>query len=310
MSVGMQIEIYVNETKEHGGIKVGESESSLDGYVASVVLPDGVELGPYQLLARAVGNDDYNESWSDPDITVFSGSGLELTGPSEVTIDVEATFTGNLSDDAGEAVADTNLAVFIDGEASPSVKTDSSGEFSFSSTFDSSGDHWVEVGVQGQEFLLDNRARLNFQVTLPTETVLHAPAIVEVGQEFRITGELRDVRGNPLSGESVHVQVGERPEQTVATDSSGNFEFSDTISGPGEFTLSAEFRRNGPLLASTGTALLASQHLVVLTIEGPGRIAKGQGATFEGRLESETFAPNGGPAADLRRQLGPGDNAH
>ena len=290
---GMQVEIYVNETKEHGGIKVGETESSLDGYVASVELPTGVELGPYQLLARAVGNDEYNESWSDPDITVFSGSGLELTGPAEVTIDVEATFTGNLSDDVGEGVADSVIAVTIDGEAAPSVTTDSSGEFFFSSTFDSAGDHWVAVEVEGQEFLLDNRARLNFLVTMPTETVLHAPAIVEVGQEFRITGQTHDIRGNPLPGESVHVQVGEAAEQTLTTDSSGNFEFSESVSESGEYTVSAEFRRNGPLLASNGSALLSSQHLVVMTIDGPGRIAKGQGATFEGRLESPTFAPTG-----------------
>ena len=290
---GMLVEIYVNETKEHGGIEVGEAITSSAGYVASVELPTGVELGPYQLLARAVKNAKFNESWSDPDITVFSGSGLELTGPSEVTIDVEATFTGNLTDDAGDRVADSDLAVTIDGQAAPSVTTNSSGEFSFSSTFDSAGDHWVQVEVEGQEFILDNRARLNFQVTMPTETMIHAPAIVEVGQEFEIAGELRDVRGNPLAGESVHVQVGDAAERSVTTDSSGNFEFSDTVSESGEHILSAEFRRSGPLLASNGSALLASQHLVVLTIDGPGRIERRQGATFEGRLESETFAPTG-----------------
>ncbi len=290
---GMQVEIYVNETKEHGGIKVGEATTSSDGYVASVELPTGVELGPYQLLARAVGNDEFNESWSDPDITVFSGSGLELTGPSEVTIDVEATFEGNLTDDIGEGVADSDIAVTIDGVRAPSITTDSSGNFSFSSTFDSAGDHWVEVEVEGQEFILDNRARLNFQVTMPTETMLHAPAIVEVGQEFRITGELRDIRGTPLPGESVHLQVGEAAEQTLTTDSSGNFEFSESVAESGEYTVIAEFRRNGPLLASNGTTLLASQHLVVLTIDGAGRIERGQGATFEGRLDSETFAPSG-----------------
>ncbi len=289
----MEVEIYVNETKEHGGIKVGETTTSSDGYVASVELPTGVELGPYQLLARAVGNDEYNESWSDPDITVFSGSGLELTGPAEVTIDVEATFTGRLSDDSDQGVAARDLSVTIDGGAAPSITTDASGGFSFSSTFDSAGDHWVAVEVAGQEFLLDNRARLNFLVTMPTETVLHAPAIVEVGQEFLVTGELRDIRGTPLSGESVRIQIGEAAGRSVTTDSSGNFEFRGTVSESGEYTVSAEFRRDGPLLASNGSALLASQHLVVLTIDGPGRIGRGQGATFEGKLESETFAPTG-----------------
>ena len=82
----MQVEIYVNETKEHGGDKIGTAMTTSDGYEAEVTLPANMNLGDYQLLARTVGTDDYNESWSDPDITVFSGSGLELTGPAEITV--------------------------------------------------------------------------------------------------------------------------------------------------------------------------------------------------------------------------------
>ena len=234
---GMQVEIYVNETKEHGGDKIGTAMTTSDGYEAEVTLPANMNLGDYQLLARTVGTDDYYESWSDPDITVFSGSGLELTGPAEITVDIEATFLGRLSEDTGRVVTDREVTVTIDGIAAPSVMTDSSGQFALSRTFSSAGSHWVEVEVQGGEFLLDNTARLNFQVTLPTETVLHAPAFVEVGEEFRVTGELRDIRGMPLAGEHVYVQIGEGPEQTVVTDASGFFQFTDTVYTAGEFTV-------------------------------------------------------------------------
>ena len=301
---GVEVEIYVNETKEHGGILVGTATTTSSGYQAEVTLPAHVELGSYQLLAHAMGTDRYYESWSDPDITVFSGSGLELTGPAEITVDIEATFLGRLSEDTGRVVTDREVTVTIDGIAAPSVMTDSSGQFALSRTFSSAGSHWVEVEVQGGEFLLDNTARLNFQVTLPTETVLHAPAFVEVGEEFRVTGELRDIRGMPLAGEHVYVQIGEGPEQTVVTDASGLFQFTDTVYTSGEFTVMAEFQRNGPVLSSNGTARLASQHNVVLTIDGPGHIEQGNGATFVGRLESDTISPTGQLELAIEDSLG------
>ena len=302
--VGLLVDIFVNETKEHGGTWVGGGMTTANGYQAEVTFPANVELGDYQLLARAVGNDQYNESWSDPDITVYSGSGLELTGPSEITVDVEATFRGRLSEDTGQALPGRELVVTVDGAVAPSVMTDESGQFAFSRTFTTAGPHWVEVEVEDTEFVLDSTARLTFQVTLPTETVLRAPALVNVGKEFTVTGELRDVRGAPLAREDVYVQVGDGQEQTVATNHLGQFEFSDTLYEAGEFTASATFRRNGPVLSSNGTARLSSQHGVVLTIDGPGLIEQGEGATFVGRLESDTATPTGELELTIENSLG------
>ena len=291
--VGLEVEIYVNETKELGGTLLGTATTTSNGYQAEVTLPANMDLGSYQLLARTIGTDRYYESRSDPDLTVYSGSGLELTGPAEVTIDVQATFRGRLSDDNDRGVAGGKLLVNVDGASAPSVVTDSSGRYTFSRTFSDSGAHWVEVTVEDAEFLLESTARLNFQVTLPTETALHAPAFVEVGEEFVLTGELRDIRGMPLAGQNVHFRIDDGPERSVVTDASGGFEFSDTVHEAGEFTATATFRRNGAILSSSATARLSSKHGVVLTIEGPGFVEQGRSATFVGRLESDTATPAG-----------------
>ena len=37
--------------------------------------------------------DSTADSWSDPDVTVYSESGLQLTGPGELAVDVPAVFT-------------------------------------------------------------------------------------------------------------------------------------------------------------------------------------------------------------------------
>ena len=54
---GMTVEIYVNETKEHGGTKIGTATTRFGRWSAEVSLPRDMERGPYQLLAHAVAND-------------------------------------------------------------------------------------------------------------------------------------------------------------------------------------------------------------------------------------------------------------
>ena len=51
---GVTVEVYVNETKEHGGTKIGTTVTRFGIFQASVEIPVGMELGSYQLLARAV----------------------------------------------------------------------------------------------------------------------------------------------------------------------------------------------------------------------------------------------------------------
>ena len=290
---GVTVEVYVNETKEHGGTKIGTTVTRFGIFQASVEIPVGMELGSYQLLARAVANDDFNESWSDPDITVFSSSGLELTGPADVPVDVEAIFHGKVSDDAGQGVADRQLNVTIDGRAEPPVTTSPTGTFSFSRSFSDPGRHWVAVEVKGQEYLLDNQVRLDFQVTLPTVLTLLAPALVSVSEDFTVNGELRDARGEPLSSEYVSVRVGDNPEARTLTDGSGAFQVDGRTDSAGEFVVHANFSGLAPTLPSEETTRLTARHMVSLSLTGPSQIDTGSGALFTGRLTSDTLSPIG-----------------
>ncbi len=290
---GMTVEIYINETKEHGGTKIGTTTSRFGRFDAEVQLPANMELGGYQLLARAVGNDRFNESWSDPDIKVFSGNRIELAGPAEVTRNARAVFTGKILEDSGRGVAGRELTVTFDGNVASSVTTDPSGGFTFSESFSRLGQHWVEVEIRGEEFLLDNTARLDFQVVLPTEIDVYVPGSVVIGEEFLVTGELRGADGAALGGKRVGVRVGRSAERSVTTDSEGRFEVAGAASTAGEFTVSASFRGEGSVLASAGTTRIEALHAVELTLEGPLRLKRGDGGVFRGRAASDTFSPTG-----------------
>ena len=289
---GMRVEIYVNETKEHGGTVIGTTTTRYGRFQAEAELPESLELGAYQLLARAVENERYYESWSDPDISVYSGSGIRLTGPSEVPVDVEAVFTGKLSEDTGQGVPDREIQIAIDGALIEPVVTDSFGNFEFARVFSDPGPHWVEVELSGAEFLVDNRARINFEVTLSTETTVQAPVSVEVGEEFVVAGTLQGIRGEALSGRSVTIHVGEQSMEAV-TDESGMFELSSTLDGPGAVAVRADFSGDGFVLGSQAATSVAVQQTVLLTVEGPSQIEQGQGGVFAGRLTTSLMEPIG-----------------
>ena len=180
----MRVQVYVNETKEHGGTLIGTTVTRSGRWSAEVRIPGDMELGAYQLLARAVENDYYYESWSDPDITVYSGSGLELTGPTRVPVDDEAAFEGRLSDDRGVGLENREMVVSVDGVVTDSIMTSPTGTFAFTVTFSEPGRHWVNVEVAEMDFVLGNSVRIDVDATLPTRINLEAPVSVGRGEEF------------------------------------------------------------------------------------------------------------------------------
>ena len=221
---GMEVEIYVNETKEQGGTIIGTAVTRFGTWSAEVRMPREMERGPYQLLARAVANNHFEESWSDPDISVFSGTGIELTGPTRVPVDDEARFSGRLSEETGSGIPGRELEIIVDGTVIDSITTGEFGRFSFTQAFPDPGPHWVEVELKVQDYLLDNKARIDLEVTLPTVTTVEVPVSVEVGEEFSVSGTLHGARGEPLASQPVSVRIDGLPLQQVSTDDAGVFE--------------------------------------------------------------------------------------
>ena len=289
---GTEVEVFVNETKEHGGIKVG-SAVTIDGqFRARVQIPSSMELGPYQLIAHAIENDRYLGSWSDPDFAVYSESGFELTGPIEIPVDVQAVFRGRLTEDTGGGVAGQQLQITVDDADVSSTKTGPAGDFSFGSIFTEPGAHWVEVEFEGREFLVGNSVRLELTATMPTQLDVNAPATVPVGEEFQITGVLQNIRGEPVEGE-VSVTVGSGPSQSFQTGAAGEFETTLSFVESGVYLIAAEYMAEHPVLPSANSVRVVARHVTALTIDGPREIENGKGATFSGDVVSTTLSAIG-----------------
>ncbi len=290
---GVQVEIFVNETKEHGGILIGETIAQNGRFEAEVILPSSMERGGYQLLAHAVANDQYEESWSDPDITVYSESGLQLTGPSEIPVDTQALFHGKLLDDTGGGVADMEVLVLVDGREQPPLSTAQGGEFAFSQTFSEVGPHTVEIGFEGRDFLLGNTARLEVAAVMPTRLTINVPGEASVGEEFTIRGFLRNGRGEPLPQAELTLAVGDGPSWTATTGENGQFTTAGAIDAVGHSLVRVEFAGDYPVLPTDESSSVTARHLTDISISGPSSVLQGKEAVFAGRITSGTTTETG-----------------
>ena len=290
---GAVVEIFVNETKEHGGILIGETVAQNGRFVAEVTVPSSLERGGYQLLAHTVANEQYEESWSDPDITVYSESGLQLTGPGEVPVDSRALFRGKLLDDTGGGVSDMEVRVLVDGREQPPQSTDEGGEFAFSQTFSEVGPHTVEIGFEGRDFLLGNTARLEVAAVMPTELTINVPGDASVGEEFTIRGFLRNGRGEPLPQAELTLAVGDGPPWTAATDEDGQFTTTGAIDSVGHSLVRVEFAGDYPVLPAEESSSVTGRHLTGISISGPYSVLQGEAAVFAGRITSGTTSQTG-----------------
>ena len=290
---GMVVEIFINETKEHGGTKIGETTVQRGNYSTTVRVPSSLPRGDYQLIAHAIGNGQYGESWSDPDVTVYSESGLQLTGPGEVAVDVPAIFTGRFMDDTGGGAPDLPMQVSVDGQALPVHLTGPSGEFSFTHIFSETGLHEVEVEFEGADLLLGSSVRLDVTAVMPTVLDISPTSQVNVGRSFAVEGTLLNARGEPLSGAVVIVIVEGGSPQESSTDESGTFRTSAAIDKFGEFNVVVEFEGEHPVLPSRAFAYGIVRDLTALSISGPGVVPQGQTATLHGTITSDSLTQVG-----------------
>ena len=285
---GMEVEIFVNEVKANGGLRVGSGMVENGRYTIEVSIPPAVDRGNYQLIAHAIGTETYIESWSDPDIAVFSKSGLVLSGPQEVDVGTAAVFRGQVTEDTGDGVEGIPLTLVIDGRSLPQQRTGADGNFSFSNTFLLPGSHWAQVRFSDNDFLRANSARLNLEVVVPTALTLDAPVQVRVDEPFTVNGSLLDVLNRPVATSEVTLAIGETEEVTVTTGNDGSFTHEFILPSSGQVDVIAIYEGQNHILASSASADVLARDVTVLSFEGPREALFGDTVTFPGTVTSPT----------------------
>ena len=288
---GMEVEIFINETKEQGGWRLGTTETENGRFEIEVLVPDSFEEGSYQLIAHARSNDDYLGSWSDPEIGVYAGTEIELSGPSEISIDAEGTFRGRLTEEAGDPVGSRTIRVNIQGLAPFQVTTDDRGAFSFTRAFGRTGQRSVAVTFEQEGYMLGNEASLDVMVTMPSVLTIDAVDNVRVGEDFVINGTLRNIRGGVLAMQSIEVTLPDGEVASVQTRERGEFTVRESTERRGVYGIQASFAGDGILEPSKSGYTLSVFEPVFLELSGDREVQVGDEYVINGTLMDSNGAP-------------------
>ncbi|MBI2856060.1 MAG: hypothetical protein HYX93_04360, partial [Chloroflexi bacterium] len=164
---GIPVEIFLNETKEHGGFLLGSSEAALGVFEISVRIPTDIPVGEYQVLAHALPFRNYLESWSDPPIVIRSETAIELEGDDRVDVGGVGYYTGVLSERFGGPLGGQAIELLVDGEVVASTVTDRDGTFSFEHQFIEVGQAKVAVRFQETDVYLGSQAVVGIDILTP-----------------------------------------------------------------------------------------------------------------------------------------------
>ncbi len=290
---GIDVELFINETKEQGGWRLGTGTTEDGRFEIEVRVPASFEGGSYQLIAHAIGNDDYKGSWSDPEIGVYSGTEMEFSGPSEISVDEEGTYRGRLTEETGGSLGGRTLRVSVEGLALFRVTTDDEGAFSFTRAFGRTGQRSVEVTFEQEGYMLGNEARLNVTVTMPTVLTIDAVENVRVGEDFVINGTLRNIRGGVLARQSIEVALPDGEVVSVQTRDRGEFTVRSSTEQRGVYGIQASFAGDGTLEPSKSGYTLSVTEPVFLEISGDKEVRVGEEYQINGALKDSQGSPLG-----------------
>ena len=281
---GMEVEIFINETKEQGGWRLGTTETENGRFDIEVLVPDSFEEGSYQLIAHARSNDDYLGSWSDPEIGVYSGTEMEFSGPSEISVDEEGTYQGRLMEETGGSLGGRTIRVNIQGLAPFQVTTDDRGAFSFTRAFGRTGQRSVAVTFEQEGYMLGNEASLDVMVTMPSVLTIDAVDNVRVGEDFVINGTLRNIRGGVLAMQSIEVAMPDGEVASVQTRERGEFTVRGSTERRGVYGIQASFAGDDILEPSKSGYTLSVFEPVFLELSGDREVQVGGEYVINGTL--------------------------
>ena len=281
---GIEVELFINETKEQGGWRLGTGTTEDGRFEIEVRVPASFEGGSYQLIAHAIGNDDYKGSWSDPEIGVYSGTEMEFSGPSEISVDEEGTYQGRLMEETGGSLGGRTLRVNIQGLAPFQVTTDDRGAFSFTRAFGRTGQRSVAVTFEQEGYMLGNEASLDVMVTMPSVLTIDAVDNVRVGEDFVINGTLRNIRGGVLAMQSIEVTLPDGEVASVQTRERGEFTVRGSMERRGVYGIQASFAGDDILEPSKSGYTLSVFEPVFLELSGDREVQVGDEYVINGTL--------------------------
>jgi len=167
---GPQVEIIMKVNKEDTNetgqiVGVGSVENGLFNVTCDAA-PE-INVGDYNLIAHTMRNREYEESYSDPPITVMSETAVKITGPKQVYSGRNITYKGTLTElKSGKPITNVNLTVtYLDKVVH--LRSDDLGRIQYDVIFPENGEKNITLTMSGSRFYMGSSTSFGVSVLVP-----------------------------------------------------------------------------------------------------------------------------------------------
>lgn len=238
---GIEIDLFLNETKSEPGTFLGSVETGPGGYFTLLTsVPFSLEAKRYHLVAHAKDRQRdctfYHEHWSDPEMDVVTSTRIEWAQMDRAIVGREFDIAGRLVDEVGAGVGDVDLRLSIGGKLRE-VTTDGDGRFGFPYAPQSPGNLSVAADFRGNRYYLSVRNE--------TRIAVDSEGVELEGSE----SGLRFVRSSPITLQG-HVYVADAKRGDDVTLKWTGFRVAACANCPANATLTVPVDENGAFEAT------------------------------------------------------------
>ncbi len=113
---GLSVLIYLKKTKEEDCLSYFKGSVTNGKFEITCPVQNSINVGNYQVVARALANDKYRESWSDPELKVVTETSLDVSAPEFVLNGRNFNIKGSLYETPSNKIVQQEVDVnFSDG---------------------------------------------------------------------------------------------------------------------------------------------------------------------------------------------------
>jgi len=239
--------IFVTNDKKIPGFFSGIGKTDINGnFVIQCYIPEEATIGENHVIGRALGNDVYCGSWTDPIINITSNTTLELDIASSIGLGDSFEIKGKLVDNANQPLVNKPIVLKRNEIIIKTIYTKNNGEF-FSTYSDTYSDFNITASFSGDKYLGPSEDSQNVEVK-DTRTNLQMDELpsspFKRGQSVNIKGSLTQGSDNPFAGAEIKIFFGWVEISSTITSPSGDF--AKTINIPqnsnlGNITIKSQY---------------------------------------------------------------------
>jgi protocatechuate 3,4-dioxygenase beta subunit len=269
-----------------------------DGEWNITYTPD--KAGEHTVTVSLTGHQYYNDFSNSARFIVQVANRISANStinvPTDAVVGEETTIYGTVNDENGHPVGGVTLDLKI-GNNNTTVKTIPRGEWTYTYTPQSGGEHTVIVSLKDNPVYNDFTNTSSFTVKDPEKgdlsSTIEVPTDAVVGYETTMNGTLTN-QCNPVGGVTLDLKIGDSTS-SVTTNENGEWTYTYTPQIGGEHTVIISLKNHQSYNDFTQTTTFNVQDKLDVnsTIEVPTDAVVGEATTINGTVTDK----NGKPAS-------------